>query len=84
MDGEDMNRPAANFEDAIKPAAALSADGAGRLRAHCPDIIRELLLQEKPGAVIAHAYEGGHPDHDAAAIAVHYACRLIEAPTRNY
>jgi len=30
-------------------------------------------------AVITHAYEGGHPDHDATALAVHAACRLIEA-----
>lgn len=76
-------------------AAALSAGGADRLRTHCLDIvdqeamhylvfasncIRELLLQEKPRAVITHAYEGGHPDHDAAAFAVHCACRLLEAP----
>jgi LmbE family N-acetylglucosaminyl deacetylase len=76
-------------------AAALSAGGAGRLRTHCLNIvdqeamrylvfaansIRELLLQEKPRAVITHAYEGGHPDHDAAAFAVHCACQLIEAP----
>lgn len=27
--------------------------------------------------VLTHAYEGGHPDHDAAAFAVHAACALI-------
>jgi N-acetylglucosamine malate deacetylase 2 len=27
--------------------------------------------------VITHAYEGGHPDHDAAAFCVHAACALI-------
>ena len=38
------------------------------------------LLQEGGFAVaITHAYEGGHPDHDATALAVHAACRLIEA-----
>jgi LmbE family N-acetylglucosaminyl deacetylase len=42
--------------------------------------IRDLLQVKKPEAVITHAYEGGHPDHDAAAFAVHCACRLIEAP----
>jgi LmbE family N-acetylglucosaminyl deacetylase len=76
-------------------AAALSVGGADRLRTHCLGIVdqeavhnlvfaancvRELLLEERPGAVITHAYEGGHPDHDAAAFAVHSACRLIEAP----
>ncbi|MFC6487126.1 PIG-L deacetylase family protein [Nitratireductor sp. GCM10026969] len=28
--------------------------------------------------VITHAYEGGHPDHDATALIVHAACRLLE------
>src|SRR5690606_283400 len=27
--------------------------------------------------VVTHAYEGGHPDHDAVAFAVHAACALI-------
>jgi LmbE family N-acetylglucosaminyl deacetylase len=27
--------------------------------------------------VVTHAFEGGHPDHDAAAFAVHAACALI-------
>ena len=30
-------------------------------------------------AVLVHAYEGGHPDHDAAALAVHLACRRLGA-----
>ena len=41
--------------------------------------IAELLVSEKPRAVITHAYEGGHPDHDAAAFAVHAACWLVAA-----
>jgi LmbE family N-acetylglucosaminyl deacetylase len=28
--------------------------------------------------VVTHAYEGGHPDHDATALSVQAACRLIE------
>src|SRR5919202_1691857 len=27
--------------------------------------------------VLTHPYEGGHPDHDATAFAVHAACRLL-------
>lgn len=39
--------------------------------------IAELLRRERPGAVLTHAYEGGHPDHDAVALAVHAAARLL-------
>jgi len=42
--------------------------------------IRDLLEQEKREVVITHAYEGGHPDHDAAAFAVHIASRLLDEP----
>jgi N-acetylglucosamine malate deacetylase 2 len=42
----------------------------------------ELLRREQPVAVLTHAYEGGHPDHDAAAFAVHTACRLLAAANR--
>jgi LmbE family N-acetylglucosaminyl deacetylase len=38
-----------------------------------------LLREEEPVAVFTHAYEGGHPDHDAAAFAVHAGCRLANA-----
>jgi LmbE family N-acetylglucosaminyl deacetylase len=40
----------------------------------------EALAGELAGrdVVITHAYEGGHPDHDATAFAVHAACALIE------
>lgn len=29
--------------------------------------------------VVTHPYEGGHPDHDTTALAVHLACRIHEA-----
>ena len=32
-----------------------------------------------PNVVITHPYEGGHPDHDAVALAVHAAVRIISA-----
>lgn len=34
----------------------------------------------RPAALITHAYEGGHPDHDATAFAVHAALRLADGP----
>lgn len=35
------------------------------------------LLSLAPAIVVTHPYEGGHPDHDAAAFAVYHACRLL-------
>ncbi len=31
----------------------------------------------RPGLILTHAYEGGHPDHDAAAFGVHAAVRVM-------
>jgi LmbE family N-acetylglucosaminyl deacetylase len=45
---------------------------------HIPAIARRvaaLVAQLRPRAVLTHAYEGGHPDHDAVACAVHLALR---------
>lgn len=39
--------------------------------------LRDLIRRAQYDGVIAHPYEGGHPDHDAAAFAVHAACRLM-------
>jgi LmbE family N-acetylglucosaminyl deacetylase len=40
--------------------------------------LRDLWLDCMPAVVFTHAYEGGHPDHDSTAFAVHAACRLLE------
>ncbi|HEU4549686.1 MAG TPA: PIG-L family deacetylase [Rhizomicrobium sp.] len=46
---------------------------ATRLTLRLADIMR----RGKFRYVITHPYEGGHPDHDAAALAVHAACLLL-------
>jgi LmbE family N-acetylglucosaminyl deacetylase len=76
-------------------AAALRAGDAARLRRLALGIpdkeswhdlaglalrIADLLRAEQPATVFTHAYEGGHPDHDAAAFAVRAACSLHDAP----
>ena len=38
----------------------------------------DLLRQLRPQLVITHPYEGGHPDHDAAALVAHAAIKLLE------
>jgi glycosyltransferase involved in cell wall biosynthesis/LmbE family N-acetylglucosaminyl deacetylase len=35
----------------------------------------KLFRQVRPDAILTHAFEGGHPDHDATAFAVHMALR---------
>jgi LmbE family N-acetylglucosaminyl deacetylase len=43
---------------------------------HLPAIIRHLeraIVGIGPDIILTHAYEGGHPDHDAVALAVHQA-----------
>jgi len=39
--------------------------------------LQRVFIAERPAVVVTHAYEGGHPDHDATCFAVHAACRLI-------
>ncbi|HZU87706.1 MAG TPA: PIG-L family deacetylase [Stellaceae bacterium] len=71
--------------------AALAAGGAVRLRrarlgfpdgeawrdlAGLARRVRDLIRAERPAALFVHPYEGGHPDHDAAAFAAHAACRM--------
>jgi len=53
-------------------AAFHIADHASRLAA--------MLAARCPSLVFTHAYEGGHPDHDAAAAAVHAAVSLAKLP----
>jgi LmbE family N-acetylglucosaminyl deacetylase len=38
--------------------------------------IDRIIRQHKPEVIFTHPYEGGHPDHDACAFAVHHAVKL--------
>ena len=47
---------------------------------HLPALARAVAQQMErlsPEAVLTHPYEGGHPDHDSCAFAVHMAVRLL-------
>lgn len=45
---------------------------------HLPEIVAALHRDlAGAAAVLTHAYEHGHPDHDTAALAVHMACALL-------
>jgi len=40
--------------------------------------LKSWLIERRIEIILTHAYEGGHPDHDAAAFAVHAAAQLIQ------
>lgn len=42
--------------------------------------LRDLLRDYEPAVVMTHPYEGGHPDHDACAFAVHHAVASLPGP----
>jgi LmbE family N-acetylglucosaminyl deacetylase len=46
--------------------------------------LRSLLEELEPRAVLTHPYEGGHPDHDSTAFAVHAACLMLAKPPKVY
>jgi LmbE family N-acetylglucosaminyl deacetylase len=55
----------------------------GRVVHHIARLARRLSSRlVGAGLVITHCYEGGHTDHDAVALAVHLACRLIAKSAR--
>ena len=57
--------------DIADQEAALDMSGIARTLA-------KLIVREGFDVVITHPYEGGHPDHDASAFAVHAARELVE------
>lgn len=40
-------------------------------------LLHRWMVQVRPARVFTHAFEGGHPDHDATAFAVHHAALLL-------
>jgi LmbE family N-acetylglucosaminyl deacetylase len=53
---------------------------------HLLDLTEKLLAifeEKKLQFIITHAYEGGHPDHDGTAFAVHIACELLRNRKKN-
>ena len=52
-----------------------------------PQIVQAIageIVRRAPDAIVTHAYEGGHPDHDAVAVAVERACRWARRAPRVY
>src|SRR6478735_3593004 len=68
-----------------RAAAFLRALATGHLiRARCvARALVRLFLERATDIVLTNAYEGGHPDHDAAAFAVHAAVELLRREGRD-
>jgi N-acetylglucosamine malate deacetylase 2 len=74
----------------LECSLALAGIGLGQCRmlnftdqdtsARLTEISRELaglFETASPNLIFTHPYEGGHPDHDSAAFAVHTACKIM-------
>jgi N-acetylglucosamine malate deacetylase 2 len=68
----------------IAPARCHRLNGADQrcsqmlMRLTCE--FRDLLYRLTPDVLLTHPYEGGHPDHDAAAVIAQMACSLLPSP----
>jgi LmbE family N-acetylglucosaminyl deacetylase len=70
------------------PADHCRCLGVGDLQAslHLASLARSfarLIAEQKFDYVLTHAYEGGHPDHDAIAFAIHHAAALLKRRGRE-
>jgi LmbE family N-acetylglucosaminyl deacetylase len=45
------------------------------------DRFTKILAESRPNILVTHAYEGGHPDHDSAAVVARIAVSLLNAET---
>ena len=43
-------------------------------------LIGQYIEERKPGAILSHAFEGGHPDHDSCALLANWAGRQFALP----
>jgi LmbE family N-acetylglucosaminyl deacetylase len=73
------SRKAASLSGVAASATVLGArDGSASLSlVALVEKLARMLGDSRPDLVLTHAYEGGHPDHDAAAFAARAACRLV-------
>jgi hypothetical protein len=72
---------AGGYLPAIDPAAIVHLGDGHDLAERLPAVVERLAARIEEGrieGILAQAYEGGHPDHDACAFATRAACLLVE------
>lgn len=62
---------------ALEPTLGFPDQGVAAALVEVTLAVRDRLAARTPDVVVTHPYEGGHPDHDAAAFAVHAAVALL-------
>jgi N-acetylglucosamine malate deacetylase 2 len=62
--------------DRVRCLGAVDQEATFALTALTLSLVR-MLDELRPALLAVHAYEGGHPDHDAACFVAHAACALI-------
>jgi LmbE family N-acetylglucosaminyl deacetylase len=87
-EGEATHLPALRFAELDEALRRLGADRLTKMRLNHPDgnlighaasaIVRVTELLAGVDVAITHAFEGGHPDHDACAPILDAACRTLE------
>lgn len=75
----------AGIDDTQRVSLDVPDQGAARAMVAIADRLASLFTERRIEAVLTHAYEGGHPDHDAVAFAVRKAARrtwaaVVEMP----
>ncbi len=72
----------AQIPDATDLHLDISDQRACMVLDHLSAFLESLIVETGTEAVLTHPYEGGHPDHDACAFAVHTAVRRIAPENR--
>ncbi|HET8654666.1 MAG TPA: PIG-L family deacetylase [Longimicrobiaceae bacterium] len=67
----------AGFPDERVHSLGLVDQGASADLTRLARDLRDVIADLRPELVLTHPYEGGHPDHDASAFAVHTACGVL-------
>jgi len=68
---------AAGLSDVSRECLRVPDQEACRNLALLTRTVARIIRQQRPEVIFTHPFEGGHPDHDACAFAVHHALLLL-------
>ncbi len=68
---------AASIAGATHECLGIPDQEAGHNLPDLSEQVTQLVKRHEPEVIFTHPFEGGHPDHDACAFAVHHAIKLL-------